>query len=474
MQQFFFWRSSLQRLNSLIYNLYLNVYSNISFLNFNIFMFLTYLAYNFYFIVSDGFGIFILSLLLSFLITDYILNNFKFSDNSIVRFLQKNILYFILFIICILLFYIIIKVLHSFINIIECSGQESGTIRRIENNNSVTSNPSNKGKDVVSVTEGNDKNNEYYEFKVKKDVMHKFGSGIMESSKIAVEKIAPNSAAGIAAGALGSSVFKATSGLPPVTRMGAVAGSMMVGAAATKLGVDIATTISNKNEAKKLKKVTETKHSDHDKDQIPSPDDLIITSPLEHGEIISLNDSSPLADMLIHIFSLNVLILILIIIFLFLIFNRFILKSNSEFIKSFVDKYMPKKIKVWTEQNFHNKVDKVIDYNNRFMLIMFIVNSITLIAMVLLNIYASSELVNNIDEYVEIHNFLNNNNKSILLIISFIPKNYKVYYNMRKNNWTSLDKYNKGINTSPIQNNSKINDIESVDNYYKEVKDKNK
>jgi hypothetical protein len=178
--------------------------------------------------------------------------------------------------------------------------------------------------------------------------------------------------------------------------------------------------------------------------------------------------------MLIHIFSLNVLILILIIIFLFLIFNRFILKSNSEFIKSFVDKYMPKKIKVWTEQNFHNKVDKVIDYNNRFMLIMFIVNSITLIAMVLLNIYASSELVNNIDEDVEIHNFLNNNNKSILLIISFIPKNYKVYYKMRQNNWTSLDKYNKGINTSPIQNNSKINDIESVDNYYKEVKDKNK
>jgi hypothetical protein len=474
MQQFFFWRSSLQRLNSLIYNLYLNVYFNISFLNFNIFMFLTYLAYKFYFIVSDGFGIFIISLLLSFLITDYILNKFKFSDNTIVRFLQKNILYFILFIICILLFYIIIKVLHSFINIIECSGQESETNRSFYNTDSVTSIPSNKCKDVVSVTEGNYKNNEYYEIKVKKDVMHKFGSGIMESSKIAVEKIAPNSAAGIAAGALGSTVFKATSGLPPVTRMGAVAGSMMVGAAATKLGVDIATTMSNKNEVKKLKIVTETKHSDHDKDQIPSPDDFFITSPLEHGDRISLNDSSPLADMLIHIFSLNVLILILIIIFLFLIFNRFILKSNSEFIKSFVDKYMPKKIKLWTEKNFHNKVDKVIDYNNRFMLIMFIVNSITLIAMVLLNIYASSELVNNIDEYVEIHNFLNNNNKSILLIISFIPKNYKVYYKMRQNNWTSLDKYNKGINTSPIQNNSKINDIESVDNYYKEVKDKNK
>jgi hypothetical protein len=94
--------------------------------------------------------------------------------------------------------------------------------------------------------------------------------------------------------------------------------------------------------------------------------------------------------------------------------------------------------------------------------------------MILLNIYASSELVNNIDEYVEIHNFLNNNNKSILLIISFIPKNYKVYYNMIKNNWKSLDKFNKVINTSSIQNNSKINDIESVDSHYKEVKDKNK
>jgi hypothetical protein len=140
-----------------------------------------------------------------------------------------------------------------------------------------------------------------------------------------------------------------------------------------------------------------------------------------------------------------------------LIFHRFILNFYSEFIKSLVDKHMPNKIKVLISDKFHNKLEKVIDYNNKFMLIMFIINSIILIAMILLNIFASSELVGNIDDCVEVYNYLiNNNNKSILLIILFIPKNKKFYLNIRKEyNWISLDEFNKGIKTSTINNKFK-------------------
>ena len=117
------------------------------------------------------------------------------------------------------------------------------------------------------------------------------------------------------------------------------------------------------------------------------------------------------------------------------------------------------------ENKFHSKVDKVIDYNSRFMLIIFIINSIILIAIILLQLYASSEFLRNIDEYIKVHYFLTNINKSILLIIPFIPKNYKLVYNIRKeNNRIFLDKYNKGINTSSIQNYNKKNDIDSVNN----------
>jgi len=102
------------------------------------------------------------------------------------------------------------------------------------------------------------------------------------------------------------------------------------------------------------------------------------------------------------------------------------------------------------------------EQKNIIYLIFFIICS-----MIFLNTYASSELSNNMDEYIKVYNNVNNNYKSILLIIPFIPKNSKFFktikYSMRNNNnWIFLDNYNKGINTSSIQNYNKKSNKRSL------------
>nr|YP_009711103.1 ribosomal protein S3 [Turbinellus floccosus]QGI24498.1 ribosomal protein S3 [Turbinellus floccosus] len=95
-------------------------------------------------------------------------------------------------------------------------------------------------------------------------------------------------------------------------------------------------------------------------------------------------------------------------------------------------------------------------YNNQLKYFSFI-----LIAIILLHLYTSSDLLSYIDEYIKVHYSLTNINKSILLIIPLLPKNYKLVYNIRKDKiWLFLDKYNKGIKTSSIQNYNKKNDID--------------
>jgi hypothetical protein len=95
------------------------------------------------------------------------------------------------------------------------------------------------------------------------------------------------------------------------------------------------------NEGILQKIVKGSKHSVSDSSRIPSPDNSFINCCLEKGEL-----SSPLEKIFYDQFVLNVFILILLIVLLIIIFNRFVLKSNLNFISSYFDKYMPIKIKL--------------------------------------------------------------------------------------------------------------------------------
>jgi hypothetical protein len=61
---------------------------------------------------------------------------------------------------------------------------------------------------------------------------------------------------------------------------------------------------------------------------------------------------------------------------------------------------MSNKTNIW----FKNKIKKGINYNNRFIFIIFIIISIVLIIILLLNIFVSAELLTKIDDYVTVYN----------------------------------------------------------------------
>jgi hypothetical protein len=261
---------------------------------------------------------------LSGLIFSYVLNKFTYSENILVKFLQKVSVYVLIIFIS-----ITIGSYLNFINIIDCSSIDP------ELNSEDINNKSNNN--IISINRTtNLENKEEYKISISKDLVDntlKIGG---EFFKAAAEFISPNFGAGTAAGAAASAAIKSTSGLPPVQRAAIIGSSTLITAVTSKVGLDIGTQVSKKMDI--LEAIKKSKFADSDK--LPNPDDSFINNPLEIG------DSSPLESLLFDMFILNVLLLILFIIFIVIIFNRYMLQFNSRFISSLVDKFMPDKIKL--------------------------------------------------------------------------------------------------------------------------------
>jgi len=94
----------------------------------------------------------------------------------------------------------------------------------------------------------------------------------------------------------------------------------------------------------------------------------------------------------------------------------YILCSNLEFINSLLEKYMPIKF----NDIFKKWVNRSNNYNSRFIFIMFIVNIIVLIYILLINLFASAELLFKLNEYVNVynHNHIHSSKSSFLLFLS--------------------------------------------------------
>ena len=139
---------------------------------------------------------------------------------------------------------------------------------------------------------------------------------------------------------------------------------------------------------------------------------IVCVYTIERGDNLNI---SPLEELLGYQLTLNVLIIILIIFMLYILFNRYILKYNVKFIIYLVQKFdyfmFANKSTRATDWIKH-KLNKGIDYNNSFMFILFIINSILLVINLLLNFYVSAELYGNIDYYVKVYNEIQGN-KSI-------------------------------------------------------------
>lgn len=332
----------LVRIKNFIYHYSIIIYLNINFLNISIVIFLGSILYKFFseFNLNEGFIAFLVSFFISILISNYVFNKFRYSDNNLIRNLQK-------FAIFLIFIFISICITLVFSSTVFCSsGVEGGCALEINNQSNVESNivnNENKGKDIVNVnvqSEAYTKNKNYYTFQADKKIVDKTVEAIGEASKMVVQQIAPNIGAGSAAGAAAAAMVKATSGLPPVQRIGLIGATALITATSAKIGLDIGTKLTQNSNI--VSQIKNSKFSHPNIDRIPSPDNNFINSTLEKGDLI---EQSPLEVLLMYQFTLNVFILILIITLLILIFNRYILYSNLEFISSLLEKYMPNKFK---------------------------------------------------------------------------------------------------------------------------------
>ena len=317
---------------------------------------------------------FILSFVISFLMTNFFYNNFKYSDYFIERFFLKIIIFIFTAILFSIFSYYFCSYFFNFssffINTVECSGDYNNITDNNDNN------IGNKGKDLIKIrTEIDIDNNEeeYYNFKLNKKLVHDTLHIVKEFGQFFLCKIAPNLGVGTAVGYAVSAMIKQTYVLSPMKRAFAISGTAFITAFFTKLGIELASEAFKNNKFKFNIDFTKFKHADPNVGNIPSPDDLFyIFSPLEsEGWIIF----DVLEVFLTSIFTLNVFILFLVLSILFLIFNIYILRSNLEFFNSLFEKYMPIKF----NDIFKKWVNRSNNYNSRFIFIMFIVNTIVLI-----------------------------------------------------------------------------------------------
>ena len=291
---------------------------------------------------------------------------------------------------------------------------------------------------------------EYYYLKIPKKSVDIALNNAIDASKIALQSIVPQIGAGAAAGAVGSApqaVIKSTTGLPAATRAGLLASSAFITAVATSVGLNVGAALIKSKDLKSEIKTKLDSNSTLAQEDVsaykvgssspgaaapttPAPSlsepklklgwhatlptaeggpalssaraacqeqvDDFINSPLENGDY-----TSPLQDLLLSSLVLDIISLLLLIIVIIIIFNRYILSFNLNLINKIVNKYLPINIRNW----FNNKLNTSLDFNNKFVLFMFIFCSLLLICILCFKIFVTSELFMNINSHIEVHNY---------------------------------------------------------------------
>jgi hypothetical protein len=246
-------------------------------INIILYTFLGFLIYIFFWDLAliNIFQIFIFSII-SFAFSMFISDKFKFSNNKLIKILQKFV-----FINSILVLIGLILYLFD-ISLLDTAYASDGSENNGENKYEVNNN-----KDVAHITSNiDDKNDEYYNFKIKKDIF----DNAMERGKDLVvagaKDIAPNLGIGAAAGKAAAEAFKHTSGMATVPRIAVVGSTALATAAGTKIGIELgkATTENKKIE----NEIDGSKLEEIDTDGSHSPSDFgggFINNPLEDNEI---------------------------------------------------------------------------------------------------------------------------------------------------------------------------------------------
>ena len=229
--------------------------------------------------------------------------------------------------------------------------------------------------------------------------------------------ILPNVGAGVAGGALGAVVIKGSAGFPFLQRIGAAGVTTLVGATSANLVLGIGARVLNNVITHEILK--HSMQSNKGQSRVFSLEILPYTTPREQPNISNI-DVSPLEELLRYSYAINLLILVLLCSLIILLVNRYVLHGNLNYIISFLEKYFPNKY----IPTLKGKINKGMNYNNKFILLVLTINGILLFILLFLNIFVTGELVVNIDSYVTVYNIVHSN-KSVILIIG-CPKFIKI------------------------------------------------
>jgi hypothetical protein len=289
---------------------------------------------------------------------------------------------------------IIIGVGNEFLfgNVIECSTHDGDSLTSVygESNSSSSNTDSNSG------------GRKYYRMSVSEETANKAIESAGMMGKAFAENVGPNLGAAAAGGSAAGTAFKATQGVPMLQRLAIVGGVAFVTTLSTKTALNVG--VAKANNMDILSSIKSSPHSNTNPDRIPSPDPYgFIHSPLEGWEL----ECSPLETILSSILSLNVSVLLLIIILLYLIFYRYIVSSNKDLIWRALNyillKFNCKEETIERTKKIFNQGDR---YNTVFIFFLFIIISILLLIVLVFNIFIIIDLKDNIDNYVDVYNYL--------------------------------------------------------------------
>ena len=130
-------------------------------------------------------------------------------------------------------------------------------------------------------------------------------------------------------------------------------------------------------------------------------------------KIEDLENNIPLIEILKNLLLIDFVELMFILIIILIIINKYLymfyIKLLNKLLLLIPKKYLPNFLK-----NRTNYLDKAVELNNKFFKILLVIVLILLLLFKIFNIYVSSELYSNIDDYILVYNYIKNNklNKS--------------------------------------------------------------
>nr|YP_009504990.1 hypothetical protein [Lyophyllum shimeji]AWW14109.1 hypothetical protein [Lyophyllum shimeji] len=377
--------------------------------------------------IFDILQIFIFSII-SFAICMYISDNFKLSNYKFIRFIQLLVFIFTIFGFIALILYLLD--INIFGTVFADNDDEIPATDKVSDKNN---------KDLIHVTTNEVDTKEFYSVTMSKKVVDTVVDKGVDLIGTTLKDVAPNLGVGFVVGKVATEAFKSTAGMAPVPRVLMVSGVAPSTAVATTIGMGlgkaVAANIKIGNQLASTSELQEIDTSPFTPSSPSSPSPSSTTSELKVFAELKVFDSSPstpslpsspscpsspsefdggpgfissvlenedipLIIMVNGLSYLNYIEFSLIITLFSVLFRKYLTRKLINLFLRF------KKIDNINDVNIslNKRLNSLDKYSNYIFVFIFI----CLIWVILINIYFSSHLAENIDSYVNVYNHIKN------------------------------------------------------------------